>query len=232
MTGMELPLFVIDFEGNGETGIVEYGIVEVRGWAVAGCHTRLCRGRRDVPVEETWIHGIRNADTHGLAPVEGDYALFQGLRRQGVFGAHHAIVEDSMIRRVWPYPGVVPDPLAAHGTTVQWGPWVDTRRVFEHLFPEQETHQLMDLIRLLALQDELEAEARRWCPPNRRKAHCALYDALASALLVRQVRRFPGFEEADLTWMARLSLGADARHRQDQGELFDGPHLERPRFPE
>ena len=72
-----------------------------------------------------------------------------------------------------------------------------------------------------ALVDELEAMATLHCPPERRRYHAALYDALASALLLRAALRRPEFAGATIPWLLQLSaLDPVRREAMQQGELF------------
>ena len=71
------------------------------------------------------------------------------------------------------------------------------------------------------LQPELDALAAEHCPPDRRRYHAALYDALAGALLLAVLARDPAV--AGLSTMQLLALSTlDGRRRDDlqQTELF------------
>ncbi len=215
------PLHILDFEGNTRCGIVEYGVVTLVAGRIVDVQTRLCRGDGPIDPVDSRLHGIRNRDLLDHEPVESDWLFFSGLRRTGPLGAHHAPVEDSLIRKVWPYPGPVPDFLNGGEMLNDWGPWIDTRRLYAHLFPDLDSHQLMDLVRLFHLEEELSGLAGEYCPETRRKHHCALHDALASALLLKQVYRLPGYETVDLWWLL-FNSAAKRSTREDwlQGELF------------
>jgi hypothetical protein len=79
----------------------------------------------------------------------------------------------------------------------------------------------MDLIRVFRLEEDLKALANEHCPEGRRRHHCALHDALASAVLLLQIFRLPGYETVDLWWL--LFNSAPSRDRQEewsQGELW------------
>ncbi len=215
------PIHILDFEGNSRTGIVEYGVATLLHGSVVGTKTRFCRGKAEIPPEDSRLHGIVDADTLGAAPVDEDWALFSGLRRTGPFCAHHAFVEDRLLREVWPYPGRVPDFMNDGSTTEEWRPWIDTRRLYEYLFPDLSSHQLMDLVRIFHLEPALDGLAREYCPDGRRRHHCALHDALASALLVIQIPEFPGFERIDLWWLLFNSAPSrEQRESWSQRELF------------
>jgi DNA polymerase-3 subunit epsilon len=61
--------------------------------------------------------------------------------------------------------------------------------------------------------------AAKHCPPQRRKYHCALYDALASALILRALCAVEGRSAATLAQLAKDSLSAPAADELSQGEL-------------
>jgi DNA polymerase-3 subunit epsilon len=184
---------VLDFEGGRRSGIVEYGAVTLAGGMVTATHTRLCAPTGPVVPAEIAVHGIRESDTQNLAPFAADHALFTALRMSGPFAAHHAPVERALLRRAWPVPPAAPDftapdPAAAR-RVAEWGPWIDTRRLYESLHPGRPNYQLMDLVRAFALEAELLALAATYCPSSRRRPHCALFDALAAALLLVNLAR-------------------------------------------
>lgn len=214
-------IHLIDFECNTRTGVVEYGVASLRGGEMVAAHTRLCRGRAPIDERDRRWHGIGEADVHAQPPLEHDWELFKSLRESGPFGAHHALVEDTLLRQVWPYPGMGPDYRGGEGSTPEWGPWIDTRRLYEHHFPGLESYQLMDLVRLFRLEDTVSAWACAHCPEGRRKHHCALHDALASAALLAHIAALPGFERTDLSWLLRHSAPSRReRDRYQQGELL------------
>jgi len=215
------PIHILDFEGNTRTGVVEYGVAVLRDHAILETHTRFCRGHAPIDERDSRLHGIRNEAVAHAEPLSKDWLLFSGFRRVGVMGAHHAVIEDTLLRQVWPYPGMVPDFMKGEGVISDWGPWVDTRRFYEFLFPDLESYQLMDLIRTFHLEDELETLAGRHCPEKRRRPHCALFDALASALLIMQISRIPGYENMDLWWLLFNSVSSIREQEYwSQGELF------------
>ena len=71
------------------------------------------------------------------------------------------------------------------------------------------------------LQAELDALAAGYCPPERRRYHAALYDALAGALLLAALARDP--QIAGLSTMQLLALSTldpERRAALQQRELF------------
>jgi DNA polymerase-3 subunit epsilon len=69
------------------------------------------------------------------------------------------------------------------------------------------------------LQGQLDSLAERHCPSQRRKYHCALYDALASALILRTLCAGEGRSHATVSQLAQDSLSLPAREDSMQGEF-------------
>ncbi|GHC12250.1 3'-5' exonuclease [Cerasicoccus arenae] len=217
----DIPVYVIDFEGAPKTGVVEYGVVEMRGGGVASTSTRLCRPRDELTSQDTRLHGIAQSDVSDCAPFADEWERFRDWRGGGVFGAHHAAVEQGLLKQQWNYPPASPDYLGG-GRVADWGPWVDTRRLYEVVYPGLESYQLGALIERFALQSELAALAESHCPEKRQRAHCALYDALASALLLLRLLAEPGYEDASIGWLLEHSLpSAEKKQAARQGDLFE-----------
>ncbi|MGF1451615.1 MAG: exonuclease domain-containing protein [Opitutales bacterium] len=216
MLWTDLPLTVMDFEGCARTGVVEFGVVKLYGGRIVDTHTRLCRPRAPIDPAEARLHGIRQGEAADFAPFEAEWERFAQARREGLFVAHHACVESGLLRKNWPYPplspgfGIVPD-------AADWGPWLDTRRICEAAWPGLESYGLGALLAALQLEDPLQSLAETFCPETRRKAHCALYDALASALLLLTLGRADGFADMPLAWLIDISV-ASPSHQQP--ELF------------
>lgn len=181
----EQTLQVIDFEGTRRSGIIEYGLVTLQGGTLAGVHTGLCRATGPVRAADRRTHGLRGDE--GLEPFADPvrYAWWVARRREGIFAAHHASVEAGLLAAAWPYPPFSPDWRRPGHELAAWGPWLDSRRLAEAAWPGQESYGLGALITALNLQDTLDDIAHEACPAGRRRYHCALYDALASALLLR-----------------------------------------------
>jgi DNA polymerase-3 subunit epsilon len=108
-------------------------------------------------------------------------------------------------QQLWPkiMPRLTGGPLCAHNVATEkkltramapmhrFGPWIDTLRVARKAWPDCPSYALGDLIEQLHLKSRVDTI----CPG--REAHDALYDAVASALLLEAVLAQPGW--ADLT---------------------------------
>ena len=104
---------------------------------------------------------------------------------------------------------------------VEWGPWIDTGRLYPQFYPGLVSAKLGDLVAVFGLQARLDEAAARWCPPERRRYHAALYDALAGALLLTRLAEEPTLRERSVGWLIAMST-LDGARRDDlrQGEMF------------
>ena len=105
------------------------------------------------------------------------------------------------------------------GTVAEWGPWIDTCRLARAWAPSLGDFRLGQLVADLRLGGRLDALAAQHCPPKRRRFHCALYDALAAALVLRALCALEGRSQASLAQLVRDSVSAPAANDLMQGEL-------------
>lgn len=220
MKTIPVPIHVLDFEGNRDCGIVEYGVATLEGGVVTAAHTRICRARSEIRVEDVRIHGITFKDTQAREPFEDERALFFSLRKAGLLAAHSAGVERGLLKAVWPFPSYSPDFIRPGSEVADWGPWVDTCVLYQNLYPDLPEHKLGSLVEAFGLGDELAELAETHCPGGRRKAHCALYDALAAALLLLRLDREPAFAQMTLPWLLQHASPRAVADASAQEELF------------
>lgn len=198
------PIFAIDFEGSAKIGIVEYGAAEICGGEIVAAYTQICAPKTNIPERDAEFFDISNDLAQKQKPFSQYLPQFCKMRKRGIFMAHNACVEDSFLRTAIPSPGIVPD--FARGTeTVEWAPWLDTCALVRALFPTIQSAKLSACIAAFALQEKLDSTAQKFCPDNRRKWHCALYDAIACALLLLKISQFDGMANADISWLAKYS---------------------------
>lgn len=215
------PLHFIDFEGNRTSGIVEFGVVTLQGGIVAGTRTRLCRAIGRIGAEDTAVHGLSAETVAGEAPFKDEWDYFAGLRECGPLAAHFSSVENSLLKSVWPYPRTAPDFAQMNRTVAEWGPWIDTGRLYPQFFPQLGDGKLEQLVSACGLQAELDGLATTHCPVSRRHYHAALYDALAGAVLLLALLRRPEFAAATIPWLLQMStLDPGKRAALQQGDLF------------
>lgn len=217
----EQTIFFVDFEGGASSGILEFGVVTLERGEVTDARTRLCRARGAVRREDTAVHGIAAESVAAEEPFEREWEFFAGLRERGPLAAHYAGTENALLKAVWPYPRRSPDFSRPGQSVIEWGPWIDSARLYAHFFPRLASGRLEDVVQAAGLQRELDALAAAYCPTERRRYHAALYDALAGALLLRRLAQDPQIAELSLRQMLALStLDAAKREALQQGELF------------
>lgn len=208
------PIHIIDFEGTKAYGIIEYGIVTLHNNRITQTHTRLCQptGNTPIPLQDSRLHGIYESHTQDALPFSSDWPLFSSLRSSGPLAAHHAQTENMLIKDCWPYTKNSPDWIDPQRSSTSWGPWIDTCQLFKTLFPQLDSHKLMSLINAFKLCERLTALSQEHCPDGRNKPHCALYDALASSLLLQYVGSIAEFQNISTHWL--LVNSASSQYRQ------------------
>ena len=215
------PIFFVDFEGSRTSGILEYGIATVLRGEIVDAHTRLCRPTGRVRPEDTAVHGLDADALAARPPFADEWDFFAGLRERGPLAAHYAGVENALLKGVWPYPRSSPDFARPGEWIVDWGPWIDSARLYAQLFPTLDSGRLAAVVSAFSLEPELERAAAVHCPPDRRQYHCALYDALAGALLLARLARDPQLAGLTLLQLLALStLDPVKRDALQQRELF------------
>ncbi|MGB0373204.1 MAG: 3'-5' exonuclease [Opitutales bacterium] len=212
---LSAPIAFLDFEGCTRTGIVEYGIALWERGEIKSVETALCAPRESLNLADTRLHGLRERDLVGAESIEVFWELFSSLRQKAPFAAHHHIVENMLLHQAWPHGRKFPD-FASGGLTLGWGPWIDTRLIFELLYPDLGSYKLMDLIETFQLSAKLKVYGEDLCPASRCRPHCALYDAIASALLFEYVSGLPELS----AWSLADWIRQPAKMDDEQLELF------------
>jgi DNA polymerase III epsilon subunit-like protein len=217
----ERPVHFIDFEGSLASGILEYGVVTVLGGRIVATQTRLCRASGPVRPEDAAVHGLREDALAECAPFSGDWEYFATLRERGPLAAHYAGVENSLLKSVWPYPRRSPDFARPGEQLAEWGPWLDTARLAAQVFPLLRSGRLENLVVDCGLQAGLDELAAVHCPPERRRYHAALYDALAGACLLVRLATEPAVADKSMGWLLAMStLNPEKRDALQQSELL------------
>jgi DNA polymerase-3 subunit epsilon len=221
MSWTEQPIFFVDFEGSRVSGVLEYGVATLLGGRVVEAATRLCAATGRVRAEDVAVHGLSESELAGRAPFADEWEYFAGLRERGPLAAHYAGVENALLKGVWPYPRPSPDFARPGERIVEWGPWLDSARIYGQLYPQLASGKLEDVIAACGLQGELDGLATQFCPVERRRYHAALYDALAGAVLLASLAREPAVAGMSVMQLLALStLDGAKRDALTQRELF------------
>ena len=210
-----MRIFVVDFEGSLKYGVIEYGVVVLENGSIVETFTGLCKPEAAIHPKDIQVHGLRDDMLRDKPGFDTFGEQFQGFRCEGLLAAHHASVENAFLNKYWhtlPSRSVVGHPFPCRGN---WGPWIDSRLVYRSFY-QLDDYSLTGLIRTFQLTEELEKLADAYCPSDRKKSHCALYDALASALLLIVAGESLNISEE--TWL-RVSQPS-AREDFAQGDLF------------
>ncbi|MGJ8638818.1 MAG: 3'-5' exonuclease [Opitutaceae bacterium] len=215
------PIHIIDFEGSRQSGVVEYGVVTMLGDHIEATYSRLCAPVGEITERDRQQHGISQSAASQEALFETEWDLFAGLRESGPLCAHNVAVEDGLLRSVWAYPRSSPDFSSEEQLISSWGPWLDTLQLYRRVYPQLESHKLGDLVEQFDLASDLKEAAALHCPEKRGRYHCALYDALASALLLRRLYAVPELGDLTLRWLLVNSAASTAsRDALGQQNLF------------
>ena len=221
MSWIDQPIFFVDFEGSRGSGVLEYGVVTLLRGEVVETRTRLCAATGAVRPEDTAVHGLREDALATLRPFGDDWELFADLRERGPFAAHYAGVENALLKSAWPYPRNSPDFARPGERVIDWGPWIDTARIYAQLYPTLDSGRLETVVAACGLQADLDGLAAVHCPGQRRRYHAALYDALAGALLLGRLAHDPQISKFTVMQLLALStLDPEKRDRLQQRELF------------
>jgi DNA polymerase III epsilon subunit-like protein len=204
---VDIPaLQVIDFEGHPRYGVVEYGVVTLTPDGIVATATALCAPTGDIPPADTRVHGIDAALARGWKPFGEVYDDFVAWRRAGLFVAHNASVEHQLLKATWAYPPYVPDWGCPGREVAEWGPWLDTLVLARTLDPVAQSHALGALSYDGPLRERIAAAVGAHCPPGRDRPHCALFDALATAVWLEATMGYAGAVD----WFCRQRQSAQA----------------------
>jgi DNA polymerase-3 subunit epsilon len=189
----------------------------LRGAQIHACATRVCRPRARLCEDDTRVHGLTDSDVTAAEPFDAEWTRFAALRETGVLAAHFSGTENALLRAMWPCPRLSPDFLEPGRAVAEWGPWIDTGRLVAESLPRESPAGLADVVGALGLHDSLAELGARWCSAERRRFHCALFDALACALVLQRL----ALDERGEPWsVARLVVQstANAKRREERGQ--------------
>ena len=219
----DTPIYIIDFEGSHRSGVLEWGVVTLKEACIVDARSRLCGNRANISNAELAQHGISETLVRNLEPFEVDRETFMNYRQTGVLCAHHAVVEDGFLRNTWAYPRASKDFSSSNRDKLvaSWGPWLDTLQIYRRLYPKLESYKLDALVLFFELDSELKALSQLYCEESRSQFHCALYDALGSALLLKRLFSLKEFVDLSLNQLFILSsVSNDEFEKRSQSELW------------
>lgn len=198
---------VLDFEGSFQSGVLEAGIACYNDGMITDCFSQQYHPKGTIGAQEESIHRLNENALSSYPLFSDQFEIFQSFRRRGIWAAHHASTEASFLKRAWAYPGKTSINIDNQlFESTDWGPWIDTHVIYQKLYPRLPSYQLMDLIAFFKLQDELYQIAKSTCPHDRQHPHAALFDAIATALLLKRLIIDFGQTAQNVKWLLEHSL--------------------------
>src|ERR1043165_3516487 len=154
MSWIERVIYFVDFEGSRSSGVLEYGVVAFLRGEIVQTNTRLCGAVGAVRPEDTAVHGLSREMLAARRPFSDEWEFFAGLRERGPLAAHYAGVENGFLKSVWAYPRNSPDFARPGQSIIEWGPWLDSARLYAQFYPQFDSGRLETLVAATGLQPE------------------------------------------------------------------------------
>ena len=91
------------------------------------------------------------------------------------------ILEKNLLRKYLPFP----KKENRYGK-FEWGPWFDTRKVYNSLYPNLKNYELENLKKIF-IKNESVLITEKYCNVQKTKPHHALFDAICTFLLFKRI---------------------------------------------
>lgn len=95
--------------------------------------------------------------------------------------SHNIQTEKNLLRKYLPFP----KKENRYGK-FEWGPWVDTRKVYNSLYPNLKNYELENLKKIF-IKNESVLITEKYCNVQKTKPHHALFDAICAFLLFKRI---------------------------------------------
>lgn len=197
---LETDWAALDFESGGAAPgaaeePVQVGIVVWRrgGEGPGEFFRSFIRPSRAITRPAREVHGIGDAETANAPEMGSLWPEFRQRMKGAVMLAHGAGTERRFLR-AFPFHG--------------FGPWIDTLAVSRALLPGLSDHSLSGVVTALGV----ERTVRALCPSL--DWHDALFDAVACAVVLRQLSAEGGLGGMTVSQVAALDATAYHRHRR------------------
>lgn len=193
MLAREATITIIDFETTGTVAghasePWQFGLVSFRNGTVeaASRFTGFIRvGERPFSPHApgTWLHHLD--EIAAAPPLANWWPQLRPRLEADALAGHNIGTEKKILRQL--------APLHRHG------PWIDTLKLARLAFPDWESHALEDVTEKL----DLQSRVAELCPG--RAAHDALFDAVATAVLLEHLLAFPEWRDATVESLVSVS---------------------------
>lgn len=148
---------MIDFEGN-LSRLQEFSYLIVRGNKIEQCKC----------IENVETLNL-TAEITELSKTNYDFIV-----------SHNYNTEKNILKKYLPY-------LHSHGKILNWGPWVDTCRIYNTLYPKLLDYRLESLTDLFIAKDELSIYSNKLCDSHKSTYHNATFDCICAMLIFDRV---------------------------------------------
>jgi DNA polymerase III alpha subunit (gram-positive type) len=100
--------------------------------------------------------------------------------------AHNCMVEKNIITKFAPYK----NNLENQYNKMEWGPWVDTLKIYKILYPNLNNYTLTNLKKVFDLEQRVVELASKFCKRTGVKQHESMYDCIVTYLLLQRINDF------------------------------------------
>ena len=147
----------LDFEGNLKSGIREIGLVSFMNF-------KITYAKEFIVNESIDLNNI-----------------LENIPKDGFIISHNVMFEKNLIIKTFPYP------TFSKGYFLQWGPWLDTVKIYQKLYPNLPNYDLKNLVAQFLSADGLNKLTSKYCNLKKRKHHNALFDAICCFMLTERL---------------------------------------------
>jgi DNA polymerase III alpha subunit (gram-positive type) len=153
---------VIDIEGSIESGVRQASYIDFKNFEIINSKEYL-----EVDgLFSTWLSSCTNCE-------EVEY-----------WAAHNCTVDKNIITKYAPYKNNLADQFAK----MEWGPWIDTLKIYRVLYPNLRNYTLSYLKSVFGLEGSVKELSDTLCKRTAVKQHESMYDCIVTYLLLYRLK--------------------------------------------
>jgi DNA polymerase III alpha subunit (gram-positive type) len=154
---------VIDIEGSVESGVRQASYIDFKNFEIINSKEYL-----EVDgLFSTWLSNYTNCEVVKY------------------WAAHNCMIDKNIITKYAPYKNNLAEKL----TGVEWGPWIDTLKIYKALYPNLKNYTLSYLKSIFSLEGNVQELSRRLCKRTAVKQHESMYDCIVTYLLLHRLKK-------------------------------------------
>ena len=154
-----MRILTLDFEGSTNNGIREIGAILSNGTKII----------------DFFDFNIRNENE---CKNKLQYLLSNDI---DLIISHNIQTEKNLLKKYLPFPTKI-----NRFGKFEWGPWLDTKIVYNSLYPKLKNYELKNLKELF-IKSESILITKKYCKTQKTKQHHALFDAICAFLLFKRI---------------------------------------------